>query len=142
MDDHRDRTHICSFCNRGFRKPEHLQRHRRIHTKEKPYSCECGSSFARKDMLQRHRRIYHNPDSVSTNNNVQRSSRAGIQPMDPLSDTASQTRSQTVSIRSHTRPEEYEAPLETPNDAQESIISLGEAVPLPPEYHSLSEHPI
>ncbi|KAL0778768.1 hypothetical protein CaCOL14_005026 [Colletotrichum acutatum] len=49
--------YVCSFCNRCFRKHEHLQRHRRIHTNEKPYNCECGLSFSRQDLLQRHRRI-------------------------------------------------------------------------------------
>ncbi|KAK1854539.1 hypothetical protein CCHR01_02815 [Colletotrichum chrysophilum] len=58
-----DRPHICTFCSRGFRKPEHLQRHIRTHTKEKPYVCECGSSFARRDLLQRHKRLHHKSNS-------------------------------------------------------------------------------
>ncbi|KAK2736968.1 hypothetical protein CKAH01_07655 [Colletotrichum kahawae] len=59
MEMQTDRPHICSSCTRGFRKPEHLQRHIRTHTKEKPYVCECGSSFARRDLLQRHKRLHH-----------------------------------------------------------------------------------
>ncbi|CCF33533.1 hypothetical protein CH063_05701 [Colletotrichum higginsianum] len=53
------RPHVCSFCDRGFRKSEHLERHRRTHTKEKPYKCECGQAFARQDLLRRHERVSH-----------------------------------------------------------------------------------
>ncbi|OHW91202.1 regulatory protein amda-related protein, partial [Colletotrichum incanum] len=53
------RPHKCLFCDRGFRKHEHLQRHTRTHTKEKPYGCECGLFFTRQDLLQRHRRVSH-----------------------------------------------------------------------------------
>ncbi|KAF6827754.1 hypothetical protein CMUS01_08856 [Colletotrichum musicola] len=30
MEGQPEKPHVCSFCNRGFRKPEHLQRHTRI----------------------------------------------------------------------------------------------------------------
>ncbi|KAJ4256902.1 hypothetical protein NW762_008998 [Fusarium torreyae] len=59
----RDRPHVCPYCDRGFRKLEHLRRHTRIHTKEKPYVCHCGSSFSRRDLLRRHDRLSHpNPE--------------------------------------------------------------------------------
>ncbi|KAH7013014.1 hypothetical protein EDB80DRAFT_709225 [Ilyonectria destructans] len=54
-----DRPHLCTYCDRRFRRPEHLQRHIRTHTKEKPYVCHCGSSFARRDLLRRHERLAH-----------------------------------------------------------------------------------
>ncbi|KAJ5102523.1 hypothetical protein N7532_003052 [Penicillium argentinense] len=53
----------CQFCKRQFRRHEHLQRHLRIHTNEKPYKCACGASFGRRDLLKRHQKIGHSPDT-------------------------------------------------------------------------------
>ncbi|PYI35953.1 hypothetical protein BP00DRAFT_483824 [Aspergillus indologenus CBS 114.80] len=57
---------ICSYCERSFRRYEHLQRHLRIHTHEKPYECDCGASFSRRDLLKRHQSIGHAPITPST----------------------------------------------------------------------------
>ncbi|KAL6689841.1 hypothetical protein J3F84DRAFT_391168 [Trichoderma pleuroticola] len=51
---------LCHRCNRGFSRQEHLQRHERSHTKEKPFKCSrCPKSFTRKDLLTRHSRLTH-----------------------------------------------------------------------------------
>ncbi|KAE9376327.1 hypothetical protein N431DRAFT_501240 [Stipitochalara longipes BDJ] len=45
----------CSYCSREFNRAEHLQRHVRSHTKEKPFRCgSCGKGYAREDTLIRH----------------------------------------------------------------------------------------
>ncbi|KAL2784819.1 hypothetical protein BJX66DRAFT_329703 [Aspergillus keveii] len=50
----------CHFCTRAFHRKEHLQRHERLHTKERPFQCTfCSAGFARRDLLARHTRITH-----------------------------------------------------------------------------------
>ncbi|KAL4953952.1 hypothetical protein BDW69DRAFT_205510 [Aspergillus filifer] len=48
---------LCPHCGREFKRTEHLERHKRTHTKEKPFSCYCGYSFSRRDLLTRHQRV-------------------------------------------------------------------------------------
>ncbi|KAJ5409700.1 uncharacterized protein N7487_004059 [Penicillium crustosum] len=62
----RRKPRICQYCKRHFRRYEHLERHLRIHTNEKPYKCSCGSSFSRRDLLKRHESITHAPINPPT----------------------------------------------------------------------------
>lgn len=76
--------HVCRFCGTAFNKSEHLKRHERSHTREKPYVCECGKKFSRADSLTRHLRL-HEPDAdskfskiaISAGKNVSAKSRLG-----------------------------------------------------------------
>ncbi|KAI5247401.1 hypothetical protein E4T42_05979 [Aureobasidium subglaciale] len=54
-----ERTFECPTCDRSFARLEHLQRHLRTHTKERPYTCFCGRTFTRQDLLKRHDRKAH-----------------------------------------------------------------------------------
>ncbi|KAJ5700876.1 hypothetical protein N7493_011922 [Penicillium malachiteum] len=55
-----NKTYQCQRCSRSFARLEHLQRHDRSHTKEKPYVCvKCPKAFTRKDLLARHERLAH-----------------------------------------------------------------------------------
>ena len=47
--DDRKRIHVCPTCQRAFNRLEHLTRHERSHTREKPFECtECSRRFARR----------------------------------------------------------------------------------------------
>ncbi|KAF4997474.1 hypothetical protein FGRMN_3838 [Fusarium graminum] len=62
---------MCAHCGRTFKRTEHLERHIRTHTKEKPFMCHCGASFARRDLLTRHQRLAEHESDVSSPEPVQ-----------------------------------------------------------------------
>lgn len=60
------KPYVCLTCTRPFARLEHLKRHERSHTKEKPFCCDqagtipgCGRRFARRDLLLRHQQKIH-----------------------------------------------------------------------------------
>ncbi|KDN70364.1 hypothetical protein CSUB01_11011 [Colletotrichum sublineola] len=57
----------CPFCNRDFRRSEHLDRHLLRHIGARPFSCsDCGTDFARRDTLLRHTRSHARADPALT----------------------------------------------------------------------------
>ncbi|XP_017879983.1 zinc finger protein 236-like isoform X2 [Ceratina calcarata] len=52
----------CDICGKVFTKPYQVERHKRIHTGERPYKCDlCTKSFAQKSTLQMHQK-HHTGD--------------------------------------------------------------------------------
>ncbi|KAM0786065.1 hypothetical protein ACM66B_006876 [Microbotryomycetes sp. NB124-2] len=55
------RSWSCSFegCTKKFKRLEHLVRHGRSHTQEKPFSCDvCSRAFTRNDNMMAHRKTH------------------------------------------------------------------------------------
>lgn len=56
-----EKPHVCPKpeCSMRFKRQEHLRRHERTHTSERPYSCEiCNKKFSRTDNLKSHRKTH------------------------------------------------------------------------------------
>lgn len=66
------KSHSCPIptCGRLFKRLEHLKRHVRTHTQERPYICpHCSKAFSRSDNLAQHKRTHDRPDGAEGNSN-------------------------------------------------------------------------
>ncbi|KAJ5751446.1 uncharacterized protein N7511_008411 [Penicillium nucicola] len=117
------RDNFCQSCRKQFSKKEHLTRHLRSHTREKPFSCpECGKVFGRNDTLTRHIRthrpsdVYPIPMAPASSETNLRSARPsfgnGVQaiPVSPKSQPEFQDRSQPIVPAQSTIPYENFSP--------------------------------
>ncbi|KAJ4482920.1 hypothetical protein C8J55DRAFT_605320 [Lentinula edodes] len=58
--------HKCPVCSATFTRPQHVVRHMRSHTGDRPYKCQhCGDQFSRSDLLSRHINKCHVGEKVA-----------------------------------------------------------------------------
>ncbi|KAF4121302.1 hypothetical protein GMORB2_2264 [Geosmithia morbida] len=68
------KSHSCPIpsCGRLFKRLEHLKRHVRTHTQERPYICpSCNKAFSRSDNLAQHKRTHEREDAGETAFNIE-----------------------------------------------------------------------
>ncbi|CUA76092.1 urate oxidase [Rhizoctonia solani] len=59
--------HACPVCLATFTRPQHVARHMRSHTGDRPYKCSvCNDSFGRSDLLKRHEKKMHSATSTTS----------------------------------------------------------------------------
>ncbi|ETN41350.1 uncharacterized protein HMPREF1541_03285 [Cyphellophora europaea CBS 101466] len=96
----RDSKRKCPVCARTFSKTEHLERHVRSHTKEKPFECQyCGRKYGRNDSLLRHTKDQHRDDAPPPSASSKDQRMLNQSPNDqPLSSTSSHDPNIGVSV--------------------------------------------
>jgi len=99
------KTHCCPIptCGRTFKRLEHLKRHVRTHTQERPYVCPyCSKAFSRSDNLAQHKRTHDRGDGAegSVNSGEEEEQYSGEDPVDDASPTSETSAYVTGSIDS------------------------------------------
>ncbi|KFA52643.1 hypothetical protein S40293_05425 [Stachybotrys chartarum IBT 40293] len=126
------KTLPCKYCSKRFRRVEHVQRHERTHTKEKPFSCNwdhCGKTFGRRDLLVRHEKLVHLNEGSKENNRPRKLSTGAAIHKPSLSEGS--VVEDTIGIRRVTAqpPQSIHQPPPPPQ-YHHSSINHGPAVPL------------
>ncbi|KAM5353420.1 hypothetical protein ACJ41O_000070 [Fusarium nematophilum] len=117
---------VCSYCDRTFHKTEHLLRHERSHTGEKPFHClKCGRRYARSDVLLRHVKFFHSQDASSqgeqsTSDNTTRPDGDGLQDCIQVESAGNSTRE----AASQADPEPVTEPAAARNMAPPDVSEL------------------
>jgi hypothetical protein len=77
----RDVSFECPVCRKRYTKKEHLQRHERTHTGDKPFRCPtCERNFARGDVLTRHMKSHRLAGQSNMERNLSPTSQGTSQP--------------------------------------------------------------
>ncbi|KAM5346682.1 hypothetical protein ACJ41O_009687 [Fusarium nematophilum] len=123
------KTLPCKYCSKRFRRVEHVQRHERTHTKEKPFSCgwdRCGKTFGRRDLLVRHEKLVHLNEGNKDNNRPRKLSSNTSTTSHKSSVSEGQISAEAIGLQHHNAPR--------PQPSQQPL-------PQPPQFHHVPVPP-
>lgn len=99
-----EKVYTCPLpqCARLFKRLEHLKRHFRTHTMERPYSCNmCGKHFSRTDNLAQHKKTHNRSSVRSSMTRSPSSSSSSSKALSPSKLSSSSTSSSSSGSSSH-----------------------------------------
>ncbi|KAI8082893.1 uncharacterized protein BX664DRAFT_301376 [Halteromyces radiatus] len=95
VESGQQKSHVCAMpqCQRRFKRLEHLKRHMRIHTLERPFACtfpKCHKHFSRSDNLAQHMKTHQNrADKRQSVSSSSSSSSSSVSPRSVMDDFTS-----------------------------------------------------
>ncbi|QYT03574.1 C2H2-type domain-containing protein [Trichoderma simmonsii] len=117
------KSYRCHRCSRLFARSEHLQRHERSHTKEKPFQCyQCPKAFTRKHDRLSHSSGIASQSSSSNTIPANHSSQQSLKPINILPDPTADDPSRHQESILESADDVLGAPL---NDAEGHLTAPG-----------------
>ncbi|KEF51586.1 uncharacterized protein A1O9_12221 [Exophiala aquamarina CBS 119918] len=139
----KEREKQCAYCERTFTKEEHLRRHERSHTGEKPFKChKCSRKYGCSDVLARHL-LTHPLDDIAHAQGLNSSSCNGAETSPRRPENIGQTSQDGTMVpkdQNMALPSEHDT-LIISNQEQQQLFAVVSTTFPPPTHHQLPGKP-